>query len=103
LPEPADSERIRGLLTLQRVKQVLLGTERFHVIEEIKVRLEKLHGVRFTKAEIVAAMGKLRAAGYPLDKRDRVCGLAKFPEYRLRAKAAEQLALLGGQPDAFPD
>ena len=80
-----------------RVRDLMLATSKFHSIEEIKARLGKVHGLRFPKSEVVAALGKLRAAGYLLEKQDRKPSgpnVAAVPEYRLRDRAAEQLKLI---------
>lgn len=85
---------------LDRVKRLMLATERFHTLDEIKARLEKVHGLRFAKTEIVTVIGQLRRAGYPLEKRDRLAAkaIAKIPEYRLLEKPAEQLSMLPREP-----
>jgi len=91
--------------TIVRVRELMLSSVRFHTIEEVKARLEKIHHLRFSKTEIVAALGKLRGAGYALEKRDRTepGTIGKIPEYRLRDRAAEQLPLIGGGKNAFPN
>jgi hypothetical protein len=69
----------------ERVEKLLLSTERFHTIVEIKMRLEKLHGVRFLQTEVVAAMGRLKRAGYYLEVRK----IGPDPHYRLHDRAAQ--------------
>jgi len=78
----------------ERVKKLLLGTEKFHTIEEIKARLEKLHGVRVSKSDIVAAMGRLKRVGYRVEKIQR----GPDPYYRMHDRDAEQLPLRPREP-----
>jgi len=79
--------------TQARVRDLMLGAKNFHTIEEIKSQLEKVHGVRFNKEHVLSAIGKLRAAGYPLAVRYRgpaFAGARKVPEYQLGERIATQ-------------
>jgi hypothetical protein len=78
----------------ERVKNLLLGTARFHTIVEIKARLEKVYGVRFLRTEIVEAIGRLKRAGYRLEYRK----IGPDPHYRLHDRAGEQLPLRPREP-----
>jgi hypothetical protein len=78
----------------ERVKNLMLKTELFHTIEEIKAKPEKSHGVRFAKSEIVAALGRLNHLGYRVEKIQR----GPDPYYRLHDRDAEQLPLRPREP-----
>jgi hypothetical protein len=78
----------------ERVKTLLLKTELFHTIEEIQKRLERIHGVRFSKSDVVAALGRLNHLGYRVEKIQR----GPDPYYRLHSRDAEQLPLAPREP-----
>jgi hypothetical protein len=82
---------------IQRVRDLMLGARNEHTVEEIKRRLEKIHGVRFSKMEIGAAIAKL-SKSYDLDRIDR--GFPNQTQYRLRELPAKQTSLFGAAADA---
>lgn len=82
---------------LERVEALMVAAKNAHTIEEIRRRLEKIHGVRFAKSEILWALGSLKAR-YELQKFDR--NFPNEPEYRLRELPAKQIPLFGAQQNA---
>lgn len=78
----------------ERVKNLLLKAERFHTIDEIKLRLEKVHGVRFSKTDVVAALGRLKHAGYQVEMQK----IGPDPHYKLHDRDAFQLPLRPREP-----
>jgi hypothetical protein len=90
--ESEHEERLR-----ERLEALLLGAVNYHTIEEIKTALEKRHGARVAKAEVIAQLGKLKRAGYALHKLQR----GPEPIYKLGARASDQLPLLAAKD--YPD
>lgn len=78
----------------ERVAAIMVGAKGAHTIEEIRRRLEKIHGVRFSKADVLGALGTLKHS-YDLQKTDR--SFPNEPEYRLRELPAKQTLLFGGE------
>lgn len=81
----------------ERVEKLMVGAQGVHTIEEIRRRLEKIHGVRFSKSDVLAALGTLKKF-YELQKIDR--SFPSEPQYRLRELPAKQIPLFGAQQNA---
>jgi ribosomal protein L23 len=81
----------------ERLEKLLLGAVQYHTIDEIKAALEKRHGVRVAKAEVIAQLGKLKRAGFALHKLQR----GPEPYYKLGPRSSEQLPLIGAKE--YPD
>lgn len=67
---------------VERVRELMLGAVHAHTIEEIRRRLEKIHGVRWTKSDVRSALAQL-GKSYELIRNER--GFPSDAQFRLGA------------------